>query len=1153
MSYTVNRHPSTIDVTIEVTRAVTPNAPGAPTVTRTRFAEQSAPALDVTWTAPADNGIAVTGYEAQYREEGVTGWTDYTGSLAAGTTSLNLSDLQLGATYLVQVRATSAVSPGPWSETGAGRANRPPHHREWYYLDHSTRAGSLFLDGAGLDGPQKHFADPDGDYLRIFVRTSNRAIVNAWTNWNGRRFYTVGFNPGRAQITYGVKDVYGGQTSKTYFFSPYRNDVRRVPESPRGYYVGYPVRGNQTRYNYPLSAHTLTGEAADTFDINPSTGQITLKLGHTMDYETKNTYTGQVEYTINGEDAVIGLTIQVTDLPAPDKPLPPTVTAVEGSDSSLNLGWTAPRSYYAPITDYDLRYRLRGGNSDWTEHPFEGAGVSTALTGLPNAANYEAQVRATSAEGTSPWSDSGYNGAEPPTITPDPDGDPDGGDPDPDPDRDPDPDGDPDPEEQPTEGPNGANTAPYFSGPVYWYVDETAAAGTAVDDPVTATDDENDVLTFSISQASEFTIDSGTGQIRVAEGAALHRATTPSYVVTVSVSDGKGSSGAADLAVDASVEVTIRVTDADHPSLELSLTLAGPEGPRLTADTFDVTATFSEPPGTYDLAFDNLRTPLNAQQNGAVVTFSGVQPSYGGSRWGTSPYTSRISVGWRGLSEEYAVIVDPYPPQVDRLSGPSETQRGAFTVDIQLTETVEGFTADDLDVNIGEVTALRYTGQWLWEARILPNANGMLTVDIAANKFQDVSGHGNTAAQQYSVEVDLSPATPGAPRLLRSAAYPSSILNVLWASPQILDGLPITGYDVQYQQAGSSEWSNHPFSGANPITTLRDLAEGTTYRAQVRARNVHSIGEWSAPGEGSTWRPPTDREIEFGRKDIDIICNKKLPGYLESKGAYANQNVIAGGTTVSPQQLADPTPAEYFVVLDASCVYNDNVSIRGSERESEFEWTWQQTGSANFLPYYSLSEGSRAGTKRSRVRGSAISFDCGNDGWRPPHGEYDFVVTVTKDGEFYQKQFVSFTIGNPAPPSGESGSGGPALETTANAGPDLAGAAGQSVTLQGEGQPQPPRQVVQDGTPLDSDGRPGGDAERPDQGRSLLHHPGVHPRGHDLRLHPDGDRPGRRERLRQYEGDGYVTLTADAAHGQCRPRPDVAGRCAGDPPGEGQP
>ena len=399
VGYTVGGHPSAIDLTIRVTEAVTPDAPDAPTVTRTPFTGETPPALDMTWSAPANNGVAITGYQAQYRKQGAAAWTDYGHYLAAGATTLSLPDLEPGAIYEVQVRATSAGGPSLWSETGEGRANRPPHRATWSFSNASVRVGAWYRDWLTQ---KRFFGDADGDTLTFFTRSSNPALLSTWVGDNGNSSNFVAVNPGTATETYGVVDGYGGKVSRTVVYSGWVNVVRRAPESPRGYYVGYPVTGNRTAHNYAISPYTLTGEAAATFDINPSTGQITLKPGHTLDYETKSAYTGRVEYTITGGAARIGLTIQVTDLPAPDRPMPPTVTAVEGSDSSLNLGWTAPRSYYAPITDYDLRYRLRGGNSGWTEHPFEGAGVSTALTGLPNAANYEAQVRATSAEGTSP-------------------------------------------------------------------------------------------------------------------------------------------------------------------------------------------------------------------------------------------------------------------------------------------------------------------------------------------------------------------------------------------------------------------------------------------------------------------------------------------------------------------------------------------------------------------------------------------------------------------------------------------------------------------------------------------------------------------------------------------------------------------------------
>ena len=130
------------DVTINVTDAEA-GKPDAPTVTRTRFETETNPALDVSWTAPEANGTTIDGYKVQYRKQVADGetpnaWTAYTFTdanerviviLPASTLSVTVPDLEPGATYEFQVRATTAKEGhGPWSDTGSGRANRPPHY-----------------------------------------------------------------------------------------------------------------------------------------------------------------------------------------------------------------------------------------------------------------------------------------------------------------------------------------------------------------------------------------------------------------------------------------------------------------------------------------------------------------------------------------------------------------------------------------------------------------------------------------------------------------------------------------------------------------------------------------------------------------------------------------------------------------------------------------------------------------------------------------------------------------------------------------------------------------------------------------------------------------------------------------------------------------
>ena len=46
-------------------------------------------------------------------------------------------------------------------------------------------------------------------------------------------------------------------------------------------------------------SYTLEGNITDAFEIDSSTGVISVKSGATLDYETKTTYTGKVKWSLN--------------------------------------------------------------------------------------------------------------------------------------------------------------------------------------------------------------------------------------------------------------------------------------------------------------------------------------------------------------------------------------------------------------------------------------------------------------------------------------------------------------------------------------------------------------------------------------------------------------------------------------------------------------------------------------------------------------------------------------------------------------------------------------------------------------------------------------------------------------------------------------
>ena len=93
------------------------------------------------------------------------------------------------------------------------------------------------------------------------------------------------------------------------------------------------------------------------------------------------------------------------------------------------------------------------------------------------------------------------------------------------------------------------------------FVAEDASPDDTVGSPVEATDDARDTLTYELddgADAASFTIDSGTGQIKVSSAAEFNfESDKKTYIVTVTAKD---PLGATDM-----IQVTITVTDVDEP------------------------------------------------------------------------------------------------------------------------------------------------------------------------------------------------------------------------------------------------------------------------------------------------------------------------------------------------------------------------------------------------------------------------------------------------------------------------------------------------------------------------------------------------------------------------------------------------------------
>ena len=309
--------------------------------------------------------------------------------------------------------------------------------------------------------------------------------------------------------------------------------------------VGAAVTAVSTNTTYTYT-HALSGTDASKFEIGSDTGQITVKSGTSLDYETKTSYSVTVTVTAAAKsqsqganaqsvdpnapgDYVVPVTINVTDVnePPPKMGTPTVAKNSTTPNTKLDVSWTAPTttqmSGKPAVSDYDVQYRQNGG-STWSSHSFTGTGTSTTLTGLTAGKTYEVQVRAVNAEGNGAWSDSGSAITDANAVTRD--------------------------------------------------VAENSASGTNVGAAVTAVS-TNTTYTYthalSGTDASKFEIGSTTGQITVKSGTSLDYETKASYTVTVTVTAAAKSQGANAQSIDPNapgdyiVPVTINVTDVNEP------------------------------------------------------------------------------------------------------------------------------------------------------------------------------------------------------------------------------------------------------------------------------------------------------------------------------------------------------------------------------------------------------------------------------------------------------------------------------------------------------------------------------------------------------------------------------------------------------------
>ena len=310
---------------------------------------------------------------------------------------------------------------------------------------------------------------------------------------------------------------------------------------------------------------SLAGTDGGEFEISTS-GEVTFK--NVPDYESpadaggNNLYDIQVQAFDGRKTGTLDVSITVTDEctsvgEPPCAPVRPTVSSE--SDTSLRISWpTSQAPTGSSITGYDLQFREAGSGGSWISESMAGTDRSHTIENLTKDTSYEVQVRARNdSNAYGEWSQTGTGT---PGFVPPPRSSGGGG-----------------------GGFGPAPIAPKFSDGFRTSrtVPENARPGDAIGDPVSATHPDDLEITFSLSgtDASSFTMDEETGQIRVKEGVDLDLERT--FTVNLTATDSAG--------FGAIIIVMIEVTEATHHAYDLNRngTIERDEVIKAVGDYFD--------------------------------------------------------------------------------------------------------------------------------------------------------------------------------------------------------------------------------------------------------------------------------------------------------------------------------------------------------------------------------------------------------------------------------------------------------------------------------------------------------------------------------------------------------------------------------------
>ncbi len=411
-----------------------------------------------------------------------------------------------------------------------------------------------------------------------------------------------------------------------------------------------------------------------------------------------------------------------------------------------------------------------------------------------------------------------------------------------------------------------ANNAPVFaqdstSRSIAETVGAAQDAGRTIGAAVTATDADNDALTYSLegTDAASFEIVAASGQLRTKVGETYDREAKASYSVTVKATDPSSAND--------TIDVTIDITNVSEPPLAPGTpTVAG-------VTTTQITVRAAPPDNTGRPAITGYRAQYRVNDSGDAFTLSDAEsatPAFDISNLQANTeyevQARAVNADGNGAWSASGTGSMSAVPTVSVTALPAEVDEGQ---DVTFTVTADPLPLANLLVTVNITAEGAYGVTPGHHDLTLPPGSGRASFLITTTDNPAITPHGSVTATVaagvgYTVGtstvvvriLDGDDSVPDAPATPAVTADTATSVSVRWNVPSGSFSVP-TGYDLRYRLDGDpAGFTAGPQNVSGTTALITGLAPSTAYEAQARARNKAGVSGWSDTGRGSTGAPP---------------------------------------------------------------------------------------------------------------------------------------------------------------------------------------------------------------------------------------------------------------------------------------------------------